>query len=76
MYALYEGVGTAENIDQVMKLGNESSHGAAGIGGPHRSGYLPCHLKGFAFWVGGSEVPPMPHPSEICGCRVVRRKVG
>jgi len=40
VYALYEGVGEAKDIDEIMKLGHEPSHRSPRAGGFDRTGYL------------------------------------
>ena len=46
VFCLMEGVGTAESIDTVMKLGMEPSDGAAGARGPDWPRYVPRDSRG------------------------------
>ena len=48
IYTLYEGVGTVEAIDTAMRLGAQSSDGAAAARRLHRPRYLPVDHAGAA----------------------------
>jgi len=75
IYTLFEGVGTPEAIDSVMKLGIESPHGPFDIGRPHRSGHLLSH-HGECFikvW-GDSKISPLPSPKKYVDAGYLGRK--
>ncbi len=66
VYTLYEGVGSVKSIDEIAEAGREPPDGAAGTGGFHRAGYLPCHHERAARRAGGHQVPALPAADEIC----------
>jgi hypothetical protein len=58
IFALYEGVATAESIDGVMKLG--MNHPMGPIGRFHRAGRLPGDSPRSGRRIWRSEIPPVP----------------
>ncbi len=57
MYAVMEGVATAEAVDEVFKLGMAHPMGPLTLGGFHRTRCLPRHHARAAGWFGRSQVP-------------------
>jgi 3-hydroxybutyryl-CoA dehydrogenase len=59
VYTLYEGVGSVKSIDESPEAGCQSPDGAAGTGGFHRAGYLPCDHERAARGAGRYQIPAL-----------------
>jgi site-specific recombinase XerD len=67
VFAVEEGVGSAEDIDRVMKLGMNHPMGATGDGGLHRPGRAPGDPGSPPPGVRRPEIPPLPSAAEARG---------
>ncbi len=72
MYAVMEGVATAEAVDEVFKLGMAQSDGAADAGRFYRARRMSRHHARAAGWAGRSKVPAVSAADQDGGCRVAR----
>ena len=70
MYAVMEGVATAEAVDEVFKLGMAHPMGPLTLGGFYRARRLSRHHAGAAERVGRSEVPAVSAADQDGGCGV------
>ena len=76
IFALYEGVGTIEAIDTVMKLGHEPSDGAARAGRLHRSRHVPRDHGRALRGLRRSEVPAVPAAAQYVAAGWLGRRAG
>ena len=65
VFALYEGVASAEEIDAGMKLGSQPPHGPAGAGRPRRARHDAGHHRDALPRPRRSQVPPLPTAASL-----------
>ena len=73
IYALYEGVGKAEEIDAIMKMGANHPMGPLEIGRFCWIGYGSVRDEGTSGSIRG-QISALPAPDQVCGCRIFGEK--